>query len=418
MPRHDVIIAGAGPAGAAAAARLVRHEPRLAGRILVLERYRFPRPKPCGGGLTGHADEAFAETGLALEVPHWPSPSARVRFGSFEREVTLGRPVNVVRREDFDANLVDQVRRLGVEVIEGEGVKGYDAAPDRVTVHTSKGRALEARVLIGADGAASVVRKQLLGNPKELPHRLFKLEMALPSGGRPDDAMLYDFTPMLHGLRGYLWIFPVPGNLVNVGLMHYPAFRKSGVELTDLLRRGLEPHGLELPAKGTRGWPVWGYEPRQPISAPRVLTVGDAAGIDGLTGEGIAVAMEQAIVAADMIVEAFASEDYSFARYRRRVRKATVGRELALDRWLAWLLYDSKRLRRSWLSLVLYDPDVLEMYAARVSGSEVLADQKLRLYRALVKHLFRLPSRRRALARAAAGAEVPLLRQQASAIAD
>lgn len=406
---YDVIIAGAGPAGAAAAARLLRLEPRLRERILVLDRYRFPRPKPCGGGLTGHADEALAAAGLALEVPHWPSPRARVRFGAFERTVDLGRPVNVVRREDFDANLVDQVRRLGIEVIEGEGVKGYDDAAERLTVHTSKGRALGTRVLIGADGAASVVRKQLLGNPRELPHRLFKLEMALPAGDRPDDAMLYDFTPMVHGLRGYLWIFPVPGNLVNVGVMHYPAYRKSGVELTDLLRRGLAEHGLELPARGTRGWPVWGYRPGQRIAAPRVLTVGDAAGIDGLTGEGIAVAMEQAVVAADMVCEAFASGDLSFARYRRRIRGATVGRELALDRWLARLLYGSRRLRKSWLSLVLYDPDVLEMYAARVSGSEVLADQKVRLYRALMRHIVRLPARRRALTRAAAGASVPLL---------
>jgi hypothetical protein len=73
-----------------------------------------------------------------------------------------------------------------------------------------------------------------------------------------------------------------------------------------------------------------------------------------------------------------------------------VGRELALDRWLARLLYQ-ERGWRSWLSLVLYDPDVLGMYAARVDGTQVLADHKLRLYRALMRHVANIRSRRRSL---------------------
>ncbi len=398
-PQFDVIVAGAGPGGSAMAARLVRERP--ADRVLVLERYRFPRDKPCGGGLTGHMDAAMAELGLELEVPAWPAKTARVRYGSFERVVTLDKPVNVVRREELDANLADQARRRGVDIVEGEGVTGYAVEPDHVVVHTSRGRALTASVLVGADGAASVVRKQLLGE-KALPHRLFRAELALP-GTAPDDAMLYDFTPMRRGLRGYLWVFPVPGNRVNVGLMHYPSSRLGGPALIDMLRDGLAELGLTLPDKGTRGWPVWGYHPGKAVAAPRVLTIGDAAGIDGLTGEGIAVALEQALVAGDCIDEAFRTGDFSLASYRRRLRKATVGRELALDRWLAWLLYRSKNWER-WLSLVLYDPQVLEMYASRVDGSQILADQKLRLYKALIRHALRARRRRQQLRLAGAGA--------------
>ncbi len=400
MPTFDAIVVGAGPGGVAAAVRLVQIGIDPA-KILVLERYRFPRPKPCGGGLTGHMDEVMEQLGLELEVDYVPSPDARVRFGSFERRVQLGRPVNVIRREEFDANLVEQLRRRNVEVVEGEGVKGYDAHADEVIVHTSKGRALSTKVLVGADGAASVVRKQLLDNEKALPHRLFKMELTLPQGRSQDTAMLYDFTPMSYGLRGYLWVFPVSGNLLNVGLMHYPASRQSGVKLIEMLRRGLAELDIELPAKGTRGWPVWGYHPGKRVSAPRVLTVGDAAGIDGLTGEGIAVAMEQAVVAGDTIEAAFHTGDFSFSSYRKQLRRATVGRELALDRWLAWLLYTRKNWRR-WLSLVLYDPQVLEMYAARVSGSQILADKKPQLYAALWRHMFRSRKRRKALEQATA----------------
>lgn len=405
MQPYDVIIAGAGPGGAAVAARLHQHGLT---NVLVLERYGFPREKPCGGGLTGHADEALAALDLRLEVPHVPSAEARVRFGSFERRVTLGRPVNVIRREEFDANLVDQVRRKGIEIIEGEGVEAIGDAHDAVEVTTSTGRRLQARVLVGADGAASVVRKHLLANEKALPHRLFKLEMALPAGQAEDTAMLYDFTPMARGLRGYLWVFPAPGRLINVGIMHYPSSRQSGVALTEQLRAGLDELGITLPRKGTRGWPVWGYHPGKAVSAPRIVTVGDAAGIDGLTGEGIAVAMEHAIVAGDAIARGLAHDDLSFDTYRRDLRRAVVGRELALDRWLARLIYQRGEGWRNWLALVLYDPDVLEMYAARVAGTEVLADQKLRLYKALLRHVAKRAARKRALHAAAPPIELAL----------
>jgi geranylgeranyl reductase family protein len=403
--QYDVIIVGAGPGGAAAASLLTEmgHE-----NILVLERYRFPRPKPCGGGLTGHVDPAMKETHLELRVPHWPAYEAKVRFGSFMRTVHMGKPVNIVRREDFDADLVDQVRAKGVEIVEGEGVKRLEVEPDFVRVITSKKRELTARIVLGADGAASIVRKHILNNEKKLPHRLFKCEMSLAATDEVDSAMLYDFTPMARGVRGYLWMFPLPDRRINVGVMHYPADRKSGTELTNVLREGLSELGVELADEGTRGWPAWGYDPSKPISKPRILVIGDAAGIDGLTGEGIAVAMEHAVVACHAIDRALATDDMAFSSYRKDIRRATVGRELALDRWLARLLYRRGEAWRNWLSLVLFDPDVLEMYAARVSGSDVLADQKLRLYKALFRHMFKRGARRRELEAALPGKRLEL----------
>jgi flavin-dependent dehydrogenase len=362
--------------------------------VLVLERYELPRDKPCGGGLTGHMDRALAELDLALTVPYVASPAARVRFGSFERTVTMARPVQVIRRIEFDASLVAQVVARGVTVETGDAVEALAVEADAVALRLASGREVRARVVVGADGAASIVRKHLTGNAKALPHRLFMQELATAPA---DDAMVYDFTPMTDGLRGYLWLFPVAGGRTNVGLMHYPSSRRGGPELLRTLRARLADHGVELPAKGARGWPVWGYHPSAPVAAPRLVTVGDAAGIDGLTGEGIAVALEQAQIAGDLIARGLAGGDLGFAGYRRALRKAVVGRELALDRWLARLLYQAGPGWKRWLSLVLFDPDVLEMYAARVAGSEVLADQKLRLWRALGKHAWRSRSRRRQL---------------------
>jgi flavin-dependent dehydrogenase len=197
------------------------------------------------------------------------------------------------------------------------------------------------------------------------------------------------------GLRGYVWLFPVAGGLVNVGAMHYPSRPLSGAAIERLLRRSLERHGLRVPA-GARGWPAWRYQARARIAGPHLLCVGDAAGIDGLTGEGIAVGFEQALVAADAVVSGLAARDLRFAGYGRAVRRAVVGRELALDARLARMLY-APRAFRIWLSLMLFDRRVQELYAARVCGSEVLADRRGELLAAIGRHALAWRSRMRAL---------------------
>jgi flavin-dependent dehydrogenase len=411
---YDVAIAGAGPAGVATAVALVRSDPSLRGRVLLLDRAGFPRDKPCGGGLTGHADEALAALGLELVVPSFPSPRAEVRYGGLRREVRLGRPVRVIRREAFDASLVRQAQDLGVVVRERTPLCGFTVERGGVTLGLPAG-AVRARVLVGADGAGSQVRKHLVGHrqqPLQPAIRLFRAEV--PARGRVADAMLYDFTLMREGLRGYLWIFPVPGDRLNVGLMHYPAGGRaafSGAELVALLRTGLAEHGIALgdgdkDAGALRGWPAWGYQPSTPVAAPHLLTVGDAAGIDALTGEGIAVGLEQGMVAARAILAASASGDFSFTGYRQALRRAPVGRELALDRWLARLLYDGSDYRR-WLALVLLDAEMLELYAARVSGTLVLADHKRYLVAALGRHLWHGRARYRQLEAALAQGGMP-----------
>jgi flavin-dependent dehydrogenase len=202
------------------------------------------------------------------------------------------------------------------------------------------------------------------------------------------------------GLRGYVWLFPVAGDRVNVGVMHYPSRHLPGAEIERLLRRTLETYGVELTSPA-RGWPAWRYDPRAQIAGPHLVCVGDAAGIDPLTGEGIAVGLEQGMIAAGAIVHALASGDFQFAGYAAAVRAATVGRELALDRWAAALLYPPSGFSGA-LSMVMFDPAVRALYAARVSGSAVLADAKPDLLRALARHAVAVRGRVRRLADARA----------------
>jgi flavin-dependent dehydrogenase len=390
----DVVIAGAGPAGIATAVALVRLQGLDPRRILVLDKARFPRAKPCGGGLTGHALTALEALGLALRVPSVPAQEGEVVYGRVRRTVSLARAVHIVRREDFDADLVAQARALGIEVREGEGLQsfavaerqGADVGAGRVGLTTTS-RTLSARVLIGADGVASNVRRHVLaGHPRlaaRQPLRLARLE--LPAPVDLPQRMVYDFSPFVGGLRGYVWLFPVPGGRVNVGIMHYPVSDLGGKALDGLLAACLAKYGVTLPGPA-RGWPAWPYHGGAPISAPHVLCVGDAAGIDALTGEGIAVGLESGPIAAAAVADGLRRNDFRFAGYRRALRRAVVGRELALDGRLARLLYGARDFA-AWLGLVFFDRRMLQLYAARVSGSEVLADRKLALVGTLLRHL-------------------------------
>jgi flavin-dependent dehydrogenase len=404
---HDVIVAGAGPAGVATAVALARLDPALGARLVCLDRAGFPREKPCGGGLTGHARQALAALELEVRTPAVACRSGRIVYRHHVRDVALEQPVDVVRREEFDADLVAQARARGITVVEGDGVASLavDPAAGLVRVETTTGRRLTARVLVGADGAGSRVRRALVGDararPARPPLRLFKAEVG--SDVALGDAMVYDFTPMDAGLRGYVWLFPVAGGRVNVGAMHYPSRALSGAGIERLLHETLARHGVTLP-DGARGWPAWRYHARTRVAGPHLLCVGDAAGIDALTGEGIAVGLEHGPIAAAAIAEALGSGDFRFARYARDLRRAVVGRELALDGRLAAMLY-APRAFRLWLSLVLFDPRMRELYAARVSGSKVLADHRGELLAALGRHVLAAPKRMRELARPVAAAQ-------------
>ena len=76
--------------------------------------------------MTGHAHAALARLGLEVRVPRVPCGRGRLAYRGRARDVALGRPVDIVRRCEFDADLVAQARARGIEILTGEGLASFE----------------------------------------------------------------------------------------------------------------------------------------------------------------------------------------------------------------------------------------------------------------------------------------------------
>jgi geranylgeranyl reductase family protein len=346
----DVIVVGAGPAGAATAAYLARS----GHHVLVLEKATFPREKACGDGLTPRAVRELTYLGLDT------SPAA-----GWTRNIGLriwaGRPYPyllpwpaltdfppyglVRRRRDFDALLVNHARAAGAQVIEATTV----TAPilnrqGRVTgVTTKDGRTYTAPVVVAADGNSARLALAL-GLERRLDRPLGVAVRAYYTSPRANEDWIESWLELWDGepgrsnlLPGYGWVFPMGDGTCNVGLgMLNTADAFGRTDYRQLLRRWLDA----TPAQ-------WGFRDATRLSDIRgaalpmgfcrppeytrgLLLVGDAAGlISPFNGEGIAYALESGRYAADHIAQALArgpgtqSAEHILAAYPQTLR----------DRW-------------------------------------------------------------------------------------
>ena len=147
----DLVVVGAGPAGSATALGALHADPSL--RVLLLDRDDFPRDKACGDGIAPHVADVLAEVGVHDAMTGWaPLHLLELRHEQRGVEGRLRRPVWVIPRTEFDARLVRHATAAGA-VLRRHRVRALEVGPDAVAVDD-----LRARVVVGADGASSVVR--------------------------------------------------------------------------------------------------------------------------------------------------------------------------------------------------------------------------------------------------------------------
>jgi flavin-dependent dehydrogenase len=340
----DVLIVGAGPAGASTALHLLRRNPGWAPRIVVFDKAVHPREKLCGGAITPMGVQILEGLGLGIGTPRVAVGEARLRYGSQLHALSSEALFAIARRDELDHWLLEQARAAGVRVCEGEAVVDVRRSGDWMEVRTARDL-WRARVVVGADGAGSVVRRRL-GWRDNVPLARLMEVLTPETDGHPafrDAAALFDFSRTPAGLQGYYWEFPslIDGRpVLNRGVFDSGVrCDRRRLSVRAELAAALRARGVDPDAQPLKGFPLRWFDTAAPLAQPGALLVGDAAGADPLFGEGIAFALAYGETAAEAIDAAFATGDFSFGDYGRRVLRQRLLSHLPMRVRLAHAVY-------------------------------------------------------------------------------
>lgn len=287
----DLIVLGAGPAGAAAAITAAKGGLTVA----LVDKKRFPRDKLCGGGLTGramgHYQRIFDRPEPQIDI----AKRDRFAFYAFGENLGLSEdvpPIHLIMRHAFDATMVADAVAAGAADYTGQPAH---LDPDSLTV-TLPQHCLTAALVIAADGVNSPTAKTLFGEAFDRDEIGFALEVESPDV-TPDTALRIDFGA---AEWGYGWQFPkANGTTIGLGgVMRRNPDMKAALA-GYMARLGTDP---ELKVKG-QFLPFGQF--RKVPGRGRILLAGDAAGlVDPITGEGIAHALHSGELAAQAAIMA------------------------------------------------------------------------------------------------------------------
>ena len=323
---YDVIVVGGGPAGSSCATFLGRKGIKT----LLVDKASFPRDKTCGDGITGKSAGILEELGIEHEIAKNPhekinglitsSPSG----ASIDLNVddgTLVKSLYVCKRQIFD-NILFQEAKKNADVMENftvndliiengkvAGIKGADRDGDKE---------FRAKVVVGADGANSIVARKLGLNDFQADRSLVSTRAYFENVDARRDRIEFHFLEEL--LPGYFWIFPAGDNISNVGV---------AVVASDVPKRKLNlKTSLEDIVKNSRfaprfknakqvsdikGWNLPTGAQKRKRAGDGFLLVGDAASlIDPFTGEGIGNALLSGKLASEIISVALDKNDFSY----------------------------------------------------------------------------------------------------------
>jgi geranylgeranyl reductase family protein len=380
----DIIIAGAGPAGAAAACHLTR----LGASVILLDRNSFPRDKVCGDFVGPSAlieldrlgisrIDGFARTNIGRRGAIFVDGEELISkpFPAVDGMPPYGR---VIPRFVLDKFVADAAQSSGARLMEGTKLTACTASDGAISVEAagSKGSfSLRCRLLIGADGASSAVGRIMRGSAPPRRDRFIAARAYFTNIDGPEDRLDLYFSGSC--FPGYCWLFPTGNGEANVGLGVALETVPAHTETPALMLRRLIRSDPALSARlrnaqlcgKIAGWPLITYNHGLPIVSDRILLIGDAAGlINPLNGEGIQYALLSARWAAEALAPCLQCGDFSalaLAPFAARVES-----ELRYDMALARLiiqLTSNRALTPVWI-------EVFKILAARARKDDNFAD--------------------------------------------
>ncbi len=319
METYDLVVIGAGPAGAATAIEAAR----LGASVIVFDKAPYGRDKVCGDGLTPRAVGALDELGIDLDDAH-RIDGLRMIAGKRVRELpwpeTSRFPAHgaVWPRRRLDAALMDAAVDAGANVVwETEAIPTIDGG--RVTGVTAEEKKISADLVVVATGAPGRVAR-MLGAERQADEPFGLAIRSYAQSPRHDDRHLEACLTLRDrdgtAVPGYGWMFPAGDGTVNIGVGALSTMKNfKQLNLNTLLDsyRGLveDDWGLGPNLERPRAW-------RLPMSTqrrhgPGWVAIGDAAGlVNPMNGEGIDYGLESGMLAAQLFVEdpATATERY------------------------------------------------------------------------------------------------------------
>ena len=293
----DVIVVGGGPSGSSAAYTLAKQGLD----VLVLEKQKMPRYKTCGGGVNIRA---------ARHIPFSIEPVVerviyKYRFtyrGKKPFEKASEEPLTyMTQRLRLDQFLLEQARNQGARVTEAVNIRKVCEKADSVILEDAEGKQYRSLLVIGADGANSIVARNVQLSDGIQHEIALESEIALPPEMMKQwhDAIEIDLFSVW---CGYGWVFPKQDHIsIGVGgpqrlikqIKAYNATYLGSKDVSDYPKMRFSGHALPV-RKGFT-----------PVAKGRTLLVGDAAGLlEPFTGEGIGYAVRSGQLAA-VAVEAF-----------------------------------------------------------------------------------------------------------------
>ncbi len=373
MNSAELVIVGAGPAGISTALAIIAAMPEARDKILLLEKHFHPRDKPCAGALGARGTNILQKLGVHTSTRAIPIHGFQVTTTAgtslFHSPETLGR---VILRGELDAELADIARQRGIPLAQGVSVSSVREQAGRVLLETSAG-VLDSSLVVGADGVGSVVRRSM-----DLPKAGFKaqvLELTTAPCQRDPPPGVLGFDLSDRRIPGYLWNFPRPAGrypLRTIGLYSlspstsgFLDIRKPPGHLIRLLREHVESQGIKPHGQQALRFAERGYNHVSSQVVGRRMLVGEAAGIDPISGEGIAHAIEFGALAGRFLAKT-GLDPAQLPAWTKVLRRSRLGMDLFLCQSLLRAFYGGGRERTE--AMMIGSRSLLKAVSLRFAG--------------------------------------------------